>query len=56
MKPKVVRSVHYCNMTKTVIERAYTDLTSIEAFPQSSVYPTTVITLTFTNKFLCRLF
>ncbi|XP_046820388.1 DNA replication licensing factor Mcm3 [Vespa crabro] len=41
VKPKVVRSVHYCSTTKTVIERAYTDLTSIEAFPQSAVYPTT---------------
>ncbi|KAK2586706.1 hypothetical protein KPH14_011743 [Odynerus spinipes] len=41
VKPKIVRSVHYCSTTRTVIERAYTDLTSIEAFPQSAVYPTT---------------
>lgn len=53
MKPKVVRSVHYCSTTKTVIERAYTDLTSIEAFPQSAVYPTTVITFTFIFIFFC---
>ena len=43
VRPKVVRSVHYCNATKTVMERAYTDFTSFEAFPQSAVYPTTVI-------------
>ncbi|XP_076240514.1 minichromosome maintenance 3 isoform X2 [Calliopsis andreniformis] len=41
VRPKVVRSVHYCSTTKTVIERGYTDLTSFEAFPQSAVYPTT---------------
>ncbi|KAK9296629.1 hypothetical protein QLX08_009453 [Tetragonisca angustula] len=41
VRPKVVRSVHYCNATKTVMERAYTDFTSFEAFPQSAVYPTT---------------
>ncbi|CAK9797476.1 DNA replication licensing factor Mcm3 [Anthophora plagiata] len=41
VRPKVVRSVHYCTTTKTVIERAYTDFTSFEAFPQSAVYPTT---------------
>ncbi|XP_078051147.1 minichromosome maintenance 3 [Augochlora pura] len=40
VRPKVVRSVHYCNETKTVMERAYTDLTSFDAFPQSAVYPT----------------
>lgn len=41
VRPKVVRSVHYCNATHTVIERTYTDFTSFEAFPQSAVYPTT---------------
>ncbi|XP_053972256.1 DNA replication licensing factor Mcm3 [Hylaeus volcanicus] len=40
VRPKVVRSVHYCSATKTVMERAYTDLTSFDAFPQSAVYPT----------------
>ncbi|CAL7952039.1 unnamed protein product [Xylocopa violacea] len=40
VRPKVVRSVHYCSVTKTVLERAYTDLTSFDAFPQSAVYPT----------------
>lgn len=43
VRPKVVRSVHYCDVTKTVLERAYSDLTSLEAFPHSAVYPTTVI-------------
>ena len=41
VRPKVVRSVHYCPSTKTVTERGYTDLTSFDAFPQSAVYPTT---------------
>uniref|UniRef100_A0A8D0GGT9 DNA replication licensing factor MCM3 n=1 Tax=Sphenodon punctatus TaxID=8508 RepID=A0A8D0GGT9_SPHPU len=40
VRPKIVRSVHYCPATKKTIERRYTDLTSLEAFPSSSVYPT----------------
>lgn len=40
VRPKVVRSVHYCAATKKVMERKYTDLTSFEAVPSSSVYPT----------------
>nr|AAI67938.1 MCM3 minichromosome maintenance deficient 3 [Xenopus tropicalis] len=40
VRPKVVRSVHYCPATKKTIERKYTDLTSLEAFPSSAVYPT----------------
>lgn len=40
VRPKVVRSVHYCPATKKTIERRYTDLTTLEAFPSSSVYPT----------------
>ncbi|KAG8036701.1 hypothetical protein G9C98_004023 [Cotesia typhae] len=40
VRPKIVRSVHYCNATKSVMERAYTDLTSYDAFPGSAVYPT----------------
>ncbi|XP_019392721.1 PREDICTED: DNA replication licensing factor MCM3 [Crocodylus porosus] len=39
VRPKVVRSVHYCPATKKTIERRYTDMTSLEAFPSSSVYP-----------------
>ncbi|XP_012526579.1 DNA replication licensing factor Mcm3 [Monomorium pharaonis] len=41
VRPKVVRSVHYCDVTRTILERAYSDLTSLEAFPHSAVYPTT---------------
>ncbi|XP_013137640.1 PREDICTED: DNA replication licensing factor MCM3 [Papilio polytes] len=40
VRPKVVRSVHYCPTTKKVMERKYTDLTSFEAFPTTAVYPT----------------
>lgn len=40
VRPKVVRSVHYCAATKKVMERKYTDLTSFEAVPSSAVYPT----------------
>ncbi|XP_059793409.1 DNA replication licensing factor MCM3 [Balaenoptera ricei] len=40
VRPKVVRSVHYCPATKQTIERRYSDLTTLVAFPSSSVYPT----------------
>ncbi|XP_023230051.1 DNA replication licensing factor MCM3-like [Centruroides sculpturatus] len=40
VRPKVVRSVHYCPATNKTLERRYTDLTSYEAFPSSSVYLT----------------
>ncbi|KAM4040189.1 DNA replication licensing factor MCM3 [Anomaloglossus baeobatrachus] len=40
VRPKVVRSVHYCPATKKTIERKYTDMTSLDAFPSSAVYPT----------------
>lgn len=40
VRPKVVRSVHYCPQTKKTLVRKYTDLTSLDAFPTSSVYPT----------------
>lgn len=40
IRPKVVKSVHYCAATKKVMERRYTDLTSFEAVPTSAVYPT----------------
>lgn len=42
LRPKVVRSVHYCPATKKTFERRYTDLTSYDAFPSSNVYPTEV--------------
>lgn len=40
--PKVVKSVHYCPTTGKIMERKYTDLTSLDAFPSSMVYPTKV--------------
>ncbi|XP_050404275.1 zygotic DNA replication licensing factor mcm3 [Patella vulgata] len=40
IRPKIVRSVHYCPATKKTIERKYTDMTSLEAHPSSAVYPT----------------
>ena len=40
VSPKVVKSVHYCPKTKKMSDRRYTDLTSLSAFPSSSVYPT----------------
>ncbi len=42
VRPKVVRSVHYCPATKKTMERKYTDMTSLEAFPSSAIYPTKV--------------
>jgi DNA replication licensing factor MCM3 len=42
IKPKVVRSVHYCPATKRTMERRYTDLTSSDPFPSSASYPTKV--------------
>ncbi|VEL23281.1 unnamed protein product [Protopolystoma xenopodis] len=41
VRPKVVRSVHYCPATKKTIERRYADITSLESYPSSGVYPTT---------------
>ncbi|XP_056419038.1 DNA replication licensing factor MCM3 [Hyla sarda] len=40
VRPKVVRSVHYCAATKKTIERKYSDMTSLEAYPSSAIYPT----------------
>ena len=40
MRPKVVRSVHYCPATKKTLQRQYTDMTSYDAFPSSAIYPT----------------
>lgn len=40
VRPKIVRSVHFCPATKKTIERRYTDMTSTSAFPSSTVYPT----------------
>jgi len=40
MKPKVVRSVHYCPATQQSIEREYRDATSFRGMPTGSTYPT----------------
>ena len=40
VRPKVTKSVHYCPATKKSMERMYTDLTSLEAYPSSGAYPT----------------
>ena len=40
IRPKIVRSVHYCPATKKSLERRYTDMTSLEATPSSGAYPT----------------
>ena len=40
VRPKVVRSVHYCPATNKFMERKYTDATSFEAVPSSNIYPT----------------
>ncbi|GFO12882.1 DNA helicase [Plakobranchus ocellatus] len=40
IRPKIVRSVHYCPVTKKTLERKYTDMTSLDAHPTSGVYPT----------------
>ena len=41
MRPKVVKSVHFCPATGKTLERQYTDLTSFEAYPSTAAYPTT---------------
>ncbi|KAE9028216.1 DNA replication licensing factor [Phytophthora rubi] len=40
VRPKVVRSVHYCKETNAILSREYRDNTSISGAPTSSVYPT----------------
>ncbi|XP_068090838.1 maternal DNA replication licensing factor mcm3-like [Hyperolius riggenbachi] len=40
VRPKVMRSVHYCPATKKTLERKYSDLTTLEAFPSNAIYPT----------------
>ncbi|KAJ1347727.1 hypothetical protein KIN20_002859 [Parelaphostrongylus tenuis] len=39
VRPKVVKSVHYCPATKKTLEKRYRDLTSYDSFPSSNVYP-----------------
>ncbi|KAF6038724.1 MCM3 [Bugula neritina] len=40
VRPKIVSSVHYCPATKKTMERKYTDMTSLDPYPSSAVYPT----------------
>lgn len=38
--PKLLKSVHYCPAKKKITQRHYTDFTSLDPFPSTSVYPT----------------
>lgn len=40
VRPKVVKSVHYCPATGKTLERQYSDLTSFDAYPSTAAYPT----------------
>lgn len=40
VRPKVVKSVHYCPVTKKFLERKYSDMTSYDASVTTGVYPT----------------
>jgi DNA replicative helicase MCM subunit Mcm2 (Cdc46/Mcm family) len=40
IRPKVVRSVHYCPATQKTIERKYADLTNFDVIPSVNMYPT----------------
>lgn len=40
VRPKIVKSVHYCPATMKTMERTYTDLTSLDAYPSTAAYPT----------------
>ncbi|XP_066982092.1 zygotic DNA replication licensing factor mcm3 [Macrobrachium rosenbergii] len=40
VRPKVVRSVHYCPATKKTLERRYADMTSYTPYPSTALYPT----------------
>lgn len=54
VRPKVVRSVHYCPATKKTMERKYTDMTSLDAFPSSAIYPTKVISGSLALLYDCK--
>ena len=40
VRPKVVKSTHFCPATKKFSQREYRDATSFEGAPTQSVYPT----------------
>ncbi|KAL7069668.1 hypothetical protein ACQ4LE_010848 [Meloidogyne hapla] len=39
VRPKIVKSAHFCPATKKIMEKKYTDFTSYEAIPTSNAYP-----------------
>ncbi|CAD5235004.1 unnamed protein product [Bursaphelenchus xylophilus] len=39
VKPKIVKSVHFCPATNKSLTKTYTDLTSYNSMPTSNVYP-----------------
>lgn len=49
VRPKVVKSVHYCPVTKKTLERKYTDFTSYDSFPTANTYPKEAIIIAFWN-------
>lgn len=40
VRPKVVKSVHYCEASKGFEQREYRDVTALEGLPTGAVYPT----------------
>jgi DNA replication licensing factor MCM3 len=40
VRPKMVRSVHYCEATGTTTQREYRDVTSHDGAPTGAAYPT----------------
>lgn len=45
VRPKVVKSVHFCPTTGNFTTREYRDITSNMGLPTGSVYPTRVISI-----------
>lgn len=43
VRPKVVKSVHFCPTTEKFTAREYRDITSNVGLPTGSVYPTRVM-------------
>ena len=49
MRPKVVKSVHFCPSTGEFTNREYRDITSHAGLPTGSVYPTRVNYMVFVH-------
>ncbi|KAM3404739.1 hypothetical protein ACQJBY_007690 [Aegilops geniculata] len=45
VRPKVVKSVHYCPATAAFMSREYRDITSFVGLPTGSVYPTRTLSM-----------